>query len=288
MSQYLSGNYYCLTDKGKVRKINEDYANALINPFGNVLMVVADGMGGAQKGEVASKNLVNHIAHEFLSLEKEFKNEKAMSKWVYKVVKEANSKIYLKASSDEKFKGMGTTLSLVLLVKDKLLTVVKEANSKIYLKANSDEKFKGMGTTLSLVLLVKDKLLTAQIGDSRVYLLVDNNLTQITEDQTYVNYLIKSKGMPKEIANTHPKRHELTNALGTKSRLNVDISIRNYHNERILICSDGLYNNVPESDLASIIRGNDSLYKKANQLIAFGNFNGGSDNMALILWESEN
>ena len=250
MSQYLSGNYYCLTDKGKVRKINEDYASALINPFGNVLMVVADGMGGANKGEVASSNLVKHITNSFISLEKEFKNEKAMYKWVYKVVKEANSKIYLKASNDEKFKGMGTTLSLVLLV--------------------------------------KDKLLTAQVGDSRVYLLVDNKLTQITEDQTYVNFLIKSKGMPKEIANTHPKRHELTNAIGTKSSLNVDINIREYHKERILICSDGLYNNVPENDLASIIRGNDSLDKKANQLIAFGNFNGGSDNMALILWESEN
>ena len=73
-----------------------------------------------------------------------------------------------------------------------------------------------------------------------------------------------------------------------KSKSNVDINIIDYHNERILICSDGLYNNVPESDLASIIRGNDSLDKKANQLIAFGNFNGGSDNMALILWESEN
>ncbi len=250
MSQYLSGNYYCLTDKGKVRKINEDYASALINPFGNVLMVVADGMGGANKGEVASSNLVKYITNSFISLEKEFKNEKAMYKWVYKVVKEANSKIYLKASNDEKFKGMGTTLSLVLLV--------------------------------------KDKLLTAQVGDSRVYLLVDNKLTQITEDQTYVNFLIKSKGMPKEIANTHPKRHELTNAIGTKSTLNVDINIREYHKERILICSDGLYNNVPENDLASIIRGNDSLDKKANQLIAFGNFNGGSDNMALILWESEN
>ena len=250
MSQYLSGDYFCLTDKGKVRKVNEDFASALINPFGNVLMVVADGMGGANKGEVASSNLVKHITNSFISLEKEFKNEKAMYKWVYKVV--------------------------------------KEANSKIYLKANSDEKFKGMGTTLSLVLLVKDKLLTAQVGDSRVYLLVDNKLTQITEDQTYVNFLIKSKGMPKEIANTHPKRHELTNAIGTKSSLNVDINIREYHKERILICSDGLYNNVPENDLASIIRGNDSLDKKANQLIAFGNFNGGSDNMALILWESEN
>ena len=65
------------------------------------------------------------------------------------------------------------------------------------------------------------------------------------------------------------------------------LDLRKNHGERILVCSDGLYNNVPVSDMASIIRGNDSLDKKANQLIAFGNFNGGSDNMALILWESD-
>ena len=250
MSQYLSGDYFCLTDKGKVRKVNEDFASALINPFGNVLLVVADGMGGANKGEVASSNLVNHITHSFVSLEKEFKNEKVMEKWIYKVI--------------------------------------KEANSKIYLKSMSDEKFKGMGTTLSLVLIVKDKMLTAQIGDSRVYLLINNKLEQITEDQTYVNYLIKVKGQDPDIAYTHPKRHELTNALGTKARVNVDINVREYHGERILVCSDGLYNNVPLNDMTSIVKGNDSLDKKANQLIAFGNFNGGSDNMALILWESAN
>ena len=249
MSQYLSGKYFCLTDKGKVRKVNEDYASAVINPFGNVLLVVADGMGGASKGDLASSLLVKHIVASFLGLEKEFKNEKAMHKWVYKVVKEANSLILEKASQNEEFKGMGSTLSLALLV--------------------------------------KDKLLTAQIGDSRVYLLVDKELVQITEDQTYVNYLIRVKGMPKETALTHPKRHELTNAIGTKVRVNVDIRIRDYHGERLLVCSDGLYNNVPVSDMASIVKGNDSLDKKANQLIAFGNFNGGSDNMALILWESD-
>lgn len=249
MSQYLTGKYYCLTDKGKVRKVNEDTANAVINPFGNVLLIVADGMGGANKGDLASSLLVKHLVTSFLNLEKEFKNEKAMQKWIYKEVKEANRLIYERASQKEEYKGMGSTLSIALLV--------------------------------------KDKLLTAQIGDSRVYLLIDNQLTQITEDQTYVNYLIKTKGMPKEIALTHPKRHELTNAIGTKIRVNVDIAVRDYHGERILVCSDGLYNNVPVSDMASIIRGNDSLDKKANQLIAFGNFNGGSDNMALILWESD-
>ena len=250
MSQYLTGKYYCLTDKGKVRKINEDYANAVINPFGNVLLIVADGMGGANKGEVASSNLVKYIVNSFLSLEDEFKNEKAMTKWAYKAI--------------------------------------KEANASIYAKAQSSPEFKGMGTTLSMVLIVKDKLMTAQVGDSRVYLLIDKKLEQITVDQTYVNYLIHTKGMPKEIANTHPKRHELTNAVGTKVRLNVDLAVREYHHERILVCSDGLYNNVSVNDMASIIRGNDSLDKKANQLITFGNFNGGSDNMALVLWESDN
>ena len=186
MSQYLSGKYYCLTDKGKVRKINEDSATAVTNPFGNVLLIVADGMGGANKGEVASSNLVQHIVNSFLSLEDEFKNEKAMSKWAYKVI--------------------------------------KEANALIYQKAESSPIFKGMGTTLSLALLVKDKLLTAQVGDSRVYLLRDNGLEQVTVDQTYVNYLINVKKMPKEIASTHPRRHELTNAVGTKIRLNVDIN----------------------------------------------------------------
>lgn len=250
MSQYLTGDYYCLTDKGKVRKVNEDYASASINPYGNILLIVADGMGGANKGEVASSILAKHIFNSFRYLDKEFKNEKAMSKWAYKVIKEANEKIYLKASSDPKFKGMGTTLSLVLLV--------------------------------------KDKMLTAQVGDSRVYLLKDNKLEQITTDQTYVNYLINAKGMSPEIALTHPKRHQLTNAVGTKKILNVDLQIKDYHGERILVCSDGLYNNVPLKDLEAIVRGNDSLDKKANQLINFGNFNGGSDNMALILWESDN
>ena len=249
MSQYLTGKYYYLTDKGKIRNANEDFATAVINPFGNVLLLVADGMGGASKGEIASSSLGKYIVKSFLSLEEEFKNEKAMAKWVYKVV--------------------------------------KEANQLIYQKSKSKEEYKGMGTTLSLALIMKDKLLTAQVGDSRVYLLIDKSLTQITTDQTYVNYLIRVKGMNKEIASTHPRRHELTNAVGTKERINVDIEVREYHHEKILVCSDGLYNNVPISDIESIIKGNDSLDKKANQLIAFGNFNGGSDNMALVLWESD-
>ena len=249
MSQYLSGNYYSLTDKGKVREINEDYVRCALNAHGNVLLVLADGMGGHNKGEYASKYLVDQIINSFYELDEEFKASKYVNKWLDKTI--------------------------------------REANAKIYLKANSDPKFKGMGTTLSLALIIKDKLYTAQVGDSRIYELKDNELVQITIDQTYVNYLINNKKLSLEEANAHPDRHKLTNAIGTKKTLNVDINELDYHNEKLLLCSDGLYNNVPFKDLASILKGNDSLDKKCMQLIAFGNFNGGTDNMAVIIWESK-
>ena len=248
MSKYLVGNYFALSDKGRIRETNEDYVQGVINPYGNVLLLVADGMGGANKGEYASSSLCKSVINSFLSLDKEFKNEKAIVKWINQ--------------------------SIV------------EANKKIYSLAQRKPEYNGMGTTLSLCLIVKDTLFTAQVGDSRVYMLIDNKLEQITIDQTFVNYLINTKKVPASEANTRPDRHKLTNAIGTKKICNVDIQVRPYNGEKLLICSDGLYNNVSLKDMTSIIRGNDSLDKKANQLIAFGNANGGSDNMAVIIWEA--
>lgn len=247
MSLYLTGNYYFLTDKGRVRKVNEDSAQCALNPFGNVFLVIADGMGGATKGDVASSKLVDYLIKSFRALEEEFKNPKAAMKWLNKVILEANEKIY-----------------------------------KI---AKSDPSFKGMGTTLSACLIIKDNLITAQVGDSRIYRL-GNELEQLSVDQTYVNYLINVKKLSPQEANAHPDRHKITNAVGTKANLNVDLKTFEYHGEKLLLCSDGLYNNVPIKDMISILKGNDSLDKKCMQLIAFGNANGGSDNMAVIIWEA--
>lgn len=249
MSQYLSGNYFCLTNKGRVRPDNEDYARGAVNAFGNVLLVVADGMGGASKGEYASNKLVNHLIECFLEIEDEFKNSKAMKKWINKAI--------------------------------------VEANEIIYKKAQKNDDYKGMGTTLSACLIVKDTLITAQVGDSRVYCLKENKLEQLTEDQTYVHYLKNNKKLTDEEIATHPDRHKLTNAVGTKKELNVDILEYQYNGERLLLCSDGLYNNVSLKDLTSILKGNDSLDKKCMQLIAFGNANGGTDNMAALIWEAK-
>ena len=250
MSQYLSGSYHCLTDKGRVREINEDAARGAINAYGNVFLVVADGMGGHLKGEYASNELVEHLIKSFRNIDEEFKNIKVATKWLNKVICEANEKIY-------------------------------QASQK-------NSQYQGMGTTLSACLIIKDQMIIAQIGDSRIYHLVDNKLEQITVDQTYVNYLINTKKLSPEEANAHPERHKLTNALGTKPTLNVDISTYPYNKEKLLLCSDGLYNNVPTKDILSILKGNDSLERKCLQLIAFGNANGGSDNMAVIIWEANN
>ena len=247
MSLYLSGNYFCLTDKGKVRKVNEDSAQCAVNAFGNVFLVIADGMGGATKGDIASSKLVDHLIKSFRNLEDEFKTSKAAMKWLNKVIDEANAKIY-----------------------------------KI---AQSDASFKGMGTTLSACLIIKDNLITAQVGDSRIYRLGDK-FEQISVDQTYVNYLINVKKISPKEANSHPDRHKITNAVGTKANLNVDIQLFEYRGERLLLCSDGLYNNVPLKDMIAILKGNDNVDKKCLQLIAFGNANGGSDNMAVIIWEA--
>lgn len=247
---YLSGKFFCLTDQGKVRPTNDDSAITSINAFGNVLLAVADGMGGAKKGGYASCKLLEHILNEFRDLEKELVTGKQIANWLFKVIASANEKLYL----------------------------ISEKN----------EEYKGMGTTLSLCMLVKDILVTAQVGDSRIYLLRENKLTKISVDQTYVQYLIDNGMISEKEALSHKERHVLTNAIGVKKVCQVDIKEHVYNNEKILLCSDGLYNNVSPTVLESILRGDDSLERKCSQLIAFGNASGGTDNMAVVIWESDN
>ena len=248
MSNYLSGKYANLTSRGKVREINEDYATCKINAYGNLLLIVADGMGGSNKGEYASKKTVNVIENDFMNLDEEFKNDRQVTKWI--------------------------------------TNVVNKANDVIYKKAISDKAYEKMGTTLSLVLLIKDKMYTAQIGDSRIYIVKDDKLEQVSVDQTYVQYLLNQKKLTPEQIASHPDRHKLTNALGIKKQVPVDIRVFDYHNEKVLLCTDGLYNNVSFRDIEAILKGTESAERKCQQLILFGNANGGSDNMAVVIWES--
>ena len=249
MKKYLTGRFFYRTDVGKVRLNNEDQAIALTNASGNVLLVVCDGMGGQNKGDLASSLAVNTVVSSFKN-RKGFLNSYFARLWVGRVI--------------------------------------REANKSIYEQSQSNPAYQGMGTTITLLLIIKDVAILGHVGDSRCYFLKSHHdLVQMSEDQTYVGYLLRTGQITPEEALTHPKRHVLMNALGVYPSASIDIKVFPYLNEEVLLCSDGLYNNVPVEDIAAIVKGNDSIEQKVNELIAVGNKNGGSDNIAVVLWEAQ-
>lgn len=244
--KYLYGRYAQKIDVGRVRLNNEDRAQALTNTRGNILLMVCDGMGGQNKGELAASLAVEVISQAFQEKDR-FINKFFAKNWVNQVIKKANSEIFRVASSNQSNQGMGTTLTLVLII--------------------------------------NDYMVIAQAGDSRAYSLRARSIQQLTEDQTYVQYLYRIGSIKKEEIATHPKRHVLMNALGIYPSVDVDIQIHPYVNDTILVCSDGLYNNVPDKDILTILRSNDTPDQKVNELVSLANSNGGSDNIAVVLWE---
>ena len=242
-----SGRFAFHTDVGKVRLSNEDQACALVNAFGTVLLIVCDGMGGQNKGDYASALAVSYITDEFQKVNR-FISSLHVYYWLNQVCRNANNQIYSES------------------IKNPL--------------------YQGMGTTLSIAMIRKNKLFTAQVGDSRIYSFKNNELLQISEDQTYVGYLYRTGQITKEEMATHPKRHMLMNALGVYPTLNIDIKIRKYENETIMLCSDGLYNNATETTFSTVLANSDTPEEKVNELISIANNNGGSDNIAVVIWES--
>ncbi len=248
MKKYLTGRFSFKTDIGKVRLSNEDQACALINASGNVLLVVCDGMGGQSKGDLASSLAINTVISSFKS-RKGFMNRYFAKFWVG--------------------------------------NVIREANRCVYEQSRSNPSYEGMGTTLTLLLIIKDTAILGHVGDSRCYFLRNREFEQMSEDQTYVGYLLRTKQITEEEALIHPKRHVLMNALGVYPSASIDIKSFPYMGETVLLCSDGLYNNVPKNDIASVLKSEDSVEQKVNELIAIGNKNGGSDNIAVVIWEAQ-
>lgn len=246
---YVTGRFAFRTDTGKVRLNNEDQAFAMVNANGNVLLIVCDGMGGQNKGDFASSLAVKTIVDSFRKKTKFF-NRITANLW--------------------------------------LRNIVQKANMDIYEEACKNHTYDGMGTTLTVALIYKSWIISAQIGDSRLYFLEreEGKFYQVSEDQTYVAYLFRTGQITAEEMKTHPKRHMLMNALGVYPSASCDIKVIPYKNQTIMLCSDGLYNNVTNFDMETIIRGEDTTEEKIKELISLANANGGSDNIAVVLWEA--
>lgn len=245
----MTGEFIARTDKGRVRLTNEDQAKVLMNAKGDVLLVVADGMGGHAQGDLASK-----LASERL----------------------INS-----------FKDKGGFFS-TLTAKRWLLKTIRQANKEIFDESETNENFRGMGTTLVVVLIRQTKMLIANIGDSRAYIFNrEDRLEQITEDQNYSAYLARTNLQEKAGEPLNSNKHALTNALGIHPSSNIAFNIRDYNYEKVFLCSDGLYNSLSDPEIERILSIDDGVEQKADLLIKSANKAGGSDNIAVAIWEPE-
>lgn len=237
------------TDKGKVRQINEDSGAVLYNPSGQILAVVADGMGGHQAGDVASDMTVTELKRLW---------EKAPNI----------------ATAEEAENWLQKSIAYV--------------NTVLYEHAKSHAECKGMGTTIVAAVITEAFLTVAHIGDSRCYLLNDTGFSQITEDHSLVNELVRSGEITKEDAEHHPRKNVLMRALGTESRVQLDVkSIVFEEGDWLLLCSDGLSNKVSESEMVEHLKRELPLDEKAAKLVNLANQYGGEDNISLIIVQYE-
>lgn len=237
---------FSITDIGKKRKINQDYVFASDKPIGNLpnLFIVADGMGGHNAGDYASKYTVETIKEE---VERSF--EKSPVKILGKAITVANDHIRQKADADAALSGMGTTVVAATCLSDKYLEV-------------------------------------ANVGDSRLYVVNDRKIEQITRDHSLVEEMVRMGGIDRESARSHPDKNIITRAIGAKDTVDVDFfSVELQVGDIVLMCSDGLTNMLEDEEIHMIMSSQGSVEEKAEELVKAANHNGGRDNIAVIIVE---
>ncbi|MEO7837467.1 MAG: Stp1/IreP family PP2C-type Ser/Thr phosphatase [Acidimicrobiales bacterium] len=173
---------------------------------------------------------------------------------------------------------------------DGLAEAVRNANQAVWGRAQQDPELRGMGTTLTAVALVMDEgddddlLAVVNVGDSRAYLLRDGELEQLTEDHSVPEELRRAGRLSDAEAASHPQRNVLTRALGIDPQVDVDcFQVTPYRGDRLMLASDGLYNEVDESDIAVVLRRIADPEKAAEELVKMAREHGGNDNITVVV-----
>ena len=164
---------------------------------------------------------------------------------------------------------------------------VNDINSEIVRASIHDPELSGMATTLTLCILGDGKLDIIQIGDSRAYRINKKGISRLTKDHSLVQMLIDEGRLSPEDAARHPQKNVITRALGTDSMVSIDLyEYEVKSGDTFLVCTDGLYNMVPEEEIYSIVSEN-APESAVKQLINLANENGGSDNITVMVFNSE-
>ena len=159
---------------------------------------------------------------------------------------------------------------------------IENANTQLLREASDNETMSGMGTTMVLVTIVGHYAYVANVGDSRLYLVDENKISQITKDHSLVEEMVRMGEISRDDARNHPDKNIITRALGAGRDVDVD-----FFDIRLLLCSDGLSNMVPDEDIRQVIRTSETLEETGRRLVSMANDNGGRDNIAVVLVEPE-
>jgi len=231
-----------ISDIGNYRDINEDYLFYTERDNGK-LYVIADGMGGHNAGEVASKMAVDTLINGF-------KND---------------------FIDDE----------------DTIRSLIVAANEEIYNLSQSKEDYKGMGTTITACIVRENDITIGNVGDSSLYIIKDKLIKKVTKDNSYVQELLDKGKITIEEAKNHPNKNLITRALGTGSSIQVDIYKLTCNGIKyILLCTDGLSNELEPFEMYDIIN-NNNLKEACSLLADKAKEKGGRDNISLILVEGD-
>lgn len=231
------------TDKGKRRSNNEDACYVIPH---RKTFVIADGVGGSNSGEIASRMAVMEVAN-FVD----------------------KNRLEDDASEAD--------------IREYLMNSIYSANAAIIKSSKKFEQNRGMATTMVVSYINRGKAYICNIGDSRAYLFRNDKLVQITEDHTYVNSLLKAGVITSKEAKNHDKKNMITRAVGAEENIDIDFFVTPISvNDVIIMCTDGLYGEVDDEEMKRMIARKKAMGDLCCDFIEMANDNGGGDNITVI------
>ena len=242
-----------ITNSGKIRKHNQDVFKMQTNEDKDVVvLVVCDGMGGANAGNVASETAAGAFMDHMKSI-------------LYNA-------------------GNTTQSEIASLMVDAVLA----ANTAVYDKSLQDEEFEGMGTTLTAAVSTNDGEVVVNIGDSRLYHVTNGKITQITRDHSVVEDMIEKGEITRNEARRHPSRNLITRALGTGYYEPPDVFfLKMDSSDTIILCSDGLSNVVTDNEIQFESQRDTSVHEMCDSLVDMALTRGAPDNVTVVILKKQ-
>lgn len=239
------------SDKGLVRNINEDSYNIIAGHTGiPAAFIIADGMGGHNSGEIASRMAVDLVSNHIMQFPEKISSEENISEAIEDMVQKANVSIH------EMSREQGANF--------------------------------GMGTTFIVAVICGKKLFIGHVGDSRVYLARNGGIARITTDHSFIEELIKNGSLKREEAGNHPRKNMLTRALGCFEEILIDTySCDVLENDTFILCTDGLTNMLGENEINDIVQKAGEPDDICNKLVSRANEYGGEDNITVIALKND-